>query len=54
MAYVIPAGDAPAPAELQAFLRTRLAAFKVPREFRFVDDLPRTATGKVRKAELAP
>ena len=54
VAYVIPAGDAPAPAELQAFLRTRLAAFKVPREFRFVDDLPRTATGKVRKAELAP
>lgn len=29
-----------------------LARFKIPREFRFVDQLPRTPTGKLRKHEL--
>lgn len=31
---------------------SRLARLKVPREIHVVDDLPRTATGKVRKVEL--
>ncbi|WP_405136511.1 acyl-CoA synthetase [Nocardia sp. NBC_01388] len=38
--------------ELTAFARTRLAGFKVPREVRFADELPRTPTGKLRKHEL--
>ena len=38
---------------LQAYCRTRLAGYKLPREIRFVERLPRTATGKVRRAELA-
>jgi acyl-coenzyme A synthetase/AMP-(fatty) acid ligase len=29
-----------------------LAGFKVPREVRFVDELPRTPAGKLRKHEL--
>jgi fatty-acyl-CoA synthase len=33
-------------------LRGTLAAFKIPRWIQFVDELPRTATGKVRKQEL--
>ncbi len=33
-------------------LRDMLAAFKIPRLIEFVDELPRTATGKVRKQEL--
>jgi fatty-acyl-CoA synthase len=33
-------------------LESELARFKIPKYLRFVDDLPRTATGKVRKAEL--
>jgi fatty-acyl-CoA synthase len=47
---------APAPAELEAFCRARLAAFKVPVRFDFVEDFPRTAAGKVRKhlLETAP
>jgi fatty-acyl-CoA synthase len=39
-------------AELVAFARTKLAGFKVPREIRFADGLPRTPTGKMRKHEL--
>lgn len=30
----------------------RLAKYKIPRRVEFVDDLPRTASGKVRKADL--
>ncbi|HEY0112184.1 MAG TPA: AMP-binding protein [Allosphingosinicella sp.] len=40
---------APDPADLHAFCRARLAAYKVPRAFDFVPDLPRTAAGKVQK-----
>ena len=38
--------------ELIAFARDRLAGYKLPRSVTFVDDLPRTATGKVLKREL--
>ena len=39
--------------ELKAFVKENLAAFKVPREVVFVEELPRNATGKVLKRELA-
>jgi acyl-CoA synthetase (AMP-forming)/AMP-acid ligase II len=53
VAFVIAAPDPPPdPEELRRFCRQRLPAFKVPREIRFVADLPRTAAGKVAKAEL--
>ncbi|MDF2749928.1 MAG: long-chain fatty acid--CoA ligase [Gaiellaceae bacterium] len=38
--------------ELLAFCRERLARFKVPREVRFVERLPRNALNKVAKDEL--
>jgi acyl-CoA synthetase (AMP-forming)/AMP-acid ligase II len=38
--------------ELVIFARERLAGFKVPRDIRFVEELPRGGTGKVQKAEL--
>jgi acyl-CoA synthetase (AMP-forming)/AMP-acid ligase II len=38
--------------ELTAWLRERLANFKVPRYFHIVDELPRNASGKVVKQEL--
>ncbi|WP_067242430.1 AMP-binding protein [Microbacterium resistens] len=46
--------DVPLPgaADLEAFCRSRLANFKVPREFVFVDEFPRNATGKILKPEL--
>jgi fatty-acyl-CoA synthase len=53
LAVVVPSPGAPVDADaLRATLRTRLAAFKVPRHVEFVDDLPKTATGKVRKPDL--
>ena len=36
-------------AELRDFARDRLAHFKVPSAFKFVTQLPKTATGKVQK-----
>jgi acyl-CoA synthetase (AMP-forming)/AMP-acid ligase II len=39
--------------ELKAHVKDNLARYKVPREIVFVDELPRNATGKVLKRELA-
>jgi fatty-acyl-CoA synthase len=38
--------------DLHRFCRENLAHFKVPREFHFVTELPKTATGKVQKHVL--
>ena len=38
--------------EVIAYCKERLAAYKYPREIRFVDDLPKGPTGKILKAEL--
>ncbi len=40
-------GSAVSEAELRGWCRERLAGFKVPREVRFVGELPKTASGKV-------
>jgi fatty-acyl-CoA synthase len=40
------------PAELVAHVRSRLAAFKLPKAVHFVDELPRNASGKILKREL--
>jgi acyl-CoA synthetase (AMP-forming)/AMP-acid ligase II len=39
--------------DLKAHVKQNLARYKVPREIVFVDELPRNATGKVLKRELA-
>ncbi|HEX6585152.1 MAG TPA: AMP-binding protein [Solirubrobacterales bacterium] len=39
--------------DLKSHVRSNLARYKVPREIVFVDELPRNATGKVLKRELA-
>jgi fatty-acyl-CoA synthase len=43
----------PAGAELEAYCRSRLAAYKVPTSFEFVPDFPRTAAGKIQKHLLS-
>jgi fatty-acyl-CoA synthase len=49
VAYVIRRSDSRIGAEdLKAHVQAQLARFKVPREIVFVDDLPRTALGKVQ------
>lgn len=40
--------------ELRRYVRERLAAHEVPRDIEFVDDLPRTATGKIMRRALRP
>ena len=37
---------------IQAFVRTRLAAHEYPRDIEFVDALPMTATGKIIRRKL--
>jgi fatty-acyl-CoA synthase len=38
--------------ELKAHVKANLAAYKAPREFEFIDELPRNASGKILKREL--
>jgi acetyl-CoA synthetase len=39
-------------AEIQGHVRSRLSAYAYPRRIEFVDDLPKTLTGKIRRIEL--
>ncbi|MEA2193872.1 MAG: hypothetical protein QOG42_306, partial [Solirubrobacteraceae bacterium] len=47
------AGSALTERDVKEHVRANLARFKVPRDVVFLDELPRTATGKVLKRELA-
>ena len=38
--------------EIKKYVKSNLAGYKVPRDVAFVDELPRTSTGKVLKREL--
>jgi 2-aminobenzoate-CoA ligase len=38
--------------KLQAFVKEQIAPYKYPREIEFVEALPKTATGKLRRSEL--
>ena len=55
-AYVVPgecaSRDEVDPATLSAFCAERLARFKVPRYWKYRDDLPRTPSERVRKDAL--
>jgi 2-aminobenzoate-CoA ligase len=55
-AFVVLAADAEASdalvAELQAHVKAEIAPYKYPREIAFVEALPKTATGKLRRSEL--
>jgi fatty-acyl-CoA synthase len=53
-AFVVKAGGVDTSEdELKDYVKANLARYKVPREIVFVDELPRNATGKVLKRELA-
>jgi acyl-coenzyme A synthetase/AMP-(fatty) acid ligase len=52
VAFVTVSGDEPEVEELQEFARERLARFKVPKRIIFVDELPKTGTGKIQKFVL--
>ncbi len=52
---VLAAGHSPSDGladEIKAFVRARLSAYAYPRRVEFVEDLPKTLTGKIRRVEL--
>jgi len=49
---VLRSGATVSEAELKAFVKERLAAYKYPRLIEFVDELPKTATGKIQRFKL--
>ena len=52
-AFIIPKpGFSINPDELKIFLKSRLSAFKVPKEFIAVSDLPKSPTGKILKRQI--
>ena len=53
-AYVVTAVDARdvTAVELQDFVKAEIAPYKYPRAIEFVDELPRTATGKLQRFRL--
>ena len=52
-AFIVPVpGPTPSEAELDAYCRMHLAAYKAPRTYGFVDALPKSATGKILKRVL--
>jgi acyl-CoA synthetase (AMP-forming)/AMP-acid ligase II len=54
VAFVVKADGKDASEEdLKGYVKQNLAGYKVPREIVFLDELPRNATGKVLKRELA-
>jgi acyl-coenzyme A synthetase/AMP-(fatty) acid ligase len=56
IAFVVPrAGVAATPelaSALQEFVRSRLAEYKLPRRVHFLEELPKTATGKIQRFKL--
>jgi acetyl-CoA synthetase len=38
--------------EIRAFVKSHAAAYKIPRIIEFVEELPKTISGKVRRVEL--
>ena len=52
-AYVVlKNGHTATEAELKAFVKDKLAPYKYPRQIEFVNDLPKTATGKIQRFKL--
>lgn len=49
---VAEAGASPSAGELRDFCQDYLAPYKIPRDFRFVEQLPRNPTGKILKRQL--
>ncbi len=49
---ILKPGQTASPEELSAFVKERLASYKVPKHYDFVSELPRNYLGKVLKTEL--
>lgn len=47
-----PDADSVSAEDLQAFCKGKIAHYKIPRNFKFVDDFPMTVTGKIQKFKM--
>jgi long-chain acyl-CoA synthetase len=52
VAFIVPRGAPPSAADLDRVCVARIARFKRPKEYRFVEALPKNNYGKVLKTEL--
>lgn len=52
VAFLVMHGPRPSVVELRRFCATRLASFKIPRVFVFLDEIPLTSRGKIDRAAL--
>ncbi len=52
VAYVVANGDAASPGDLDLHCQSEMARFKRPKQYRFVAELPKSAYGKILKAQL--
>ena len=52
LACVVASGEPPSAQELRSFLGEHVAKWWIPEAFEFVDEIPKTAVGKVDKADL--
>lgn len=52
MAYIVPKNQHLDKAVLSAFCRENMVSYKVPRRFKFVDELPKSNVGKILRREL--
>jgi acyl-CoA synthetase (AMP-forming)/AMP-acid ligase II len=52
VAWVVPTDDVPSLEDLRQIVAEAIAPWAAPKELVIVDDLPRTAAGKVRRREL--
>jgi len=53
-AIVLAAGATTGPEEIRDFVKSRLAAYKYPRQVWIVEDLPKGPTGKILRREVKP
>jgi bile acid-coenzyme A ligase len=51
---VLHPGESVRKAELAAHCGRRLAGYKIPKQFTFIDQIPRSAAGKIQRWRLAP
>lgn len=53
VAFIVASGDQrPKEEDIIGFCRGKIASFKIPRQVMFIDEMPMTSTGKIKKEEL--
>lgn len=49
---LVPGNESPTAEDIRTFVKSRLARFKAPRDVLFVEELPRTVTGKIDRRRI--